>query len=80
MTEVELRMDDRSLDLDAVRDARPEDVAIEPKRPVGAVNGQKRCDAGESVRSPVSRVLSSGPGNVVCSHANDCRNDGGASA
>ena len=80
MTEVELRVDDRSLDLDAVRDARPEDVAIEPKCPVGAVNGQKRCDAGESVRSPVSRVLTSGPGYVTCTHVNDCRNDKGASA
>ena len=37
MTEVELRVDDRPLDLDTVHNARPEDVSIEPTRPVGAV-------------------------------------------
>ena len=80
MTEVELCVDDRTLDLHTVHDARTEDVTVEPERSVGAVNRQKRCDAGEAVRSPISRVLTSGPGYVACTHANDCRNDGGASA
>lgn len=80
MTEVELRVDDRPLHLHTVHDARPEDVAIEPKRPVGAVNRQKRCDAGEAVRSPINRVLTSDPGYVACTNANDCRNDGGTFA